>query len=67
MRYLLITVMFIISTALFCAETVTVAVVPFSRGSGVYQNITDSIQYKVEHFLVKNGVDLVSRNRINFH
>lgn len=64
MRYLLITVMFIISTALFCAETVTVAVVPFSRGSGVYQNITDSIQYKVEHFLVKNGVDLVSRNRI---
>ncbi len=64
MRYLLITIMFIMSAVLFCAESGTVAVVPFSKGSGVYQNVTDSIQYKVEHFLVKNGIDLVSRNKI---
>ena len=40
------------------------AVVPFTRIGGVYQSVTDSIQFKVEHFLVKNGISLVSRNRI---
>ena len=41
------------------------AVVPFTRVGGVYQSVTDSIQFKVEHFLVKNGVSLVARNKIN--
>lgn len=65
MKYLIVIFTFLISVICFADEKNSIAVMPFTSVGTVYKSVTESIQFKMEHFLVKEGAELVSRTRMD--